>query len=395
LNRKEIILQERAVDSAADVVVIGAGSVGLPLSNYLARKGLKVRVIDREASPGRGQNKAAIGGMRATHSDPAKIRICLRSLDLIRHMKEEHGIDVNWVQGGYLFPAYDEAKERALRSLLAMQKQFGLHIDWIGPDEVEALVPGINRQGLRGGTYSPEDGSASPLKVAAAYYQLAREAGAKFSFCEEVVGFRTQGGRLIAVRTNRATYPCNMVVDASGADARDTAALLGLDVPVFPDSHEAGITEPVQPLFRPMVVDTRSDQESANYYFYQNKEGQVVFCITPCPPIPGKECDCTSAFLPLVVRRMVALYPRLRYLRVRRTWRGLYPMTPDGFPIVGFSNELDNLLLAVGMCGQGFMLGPGLGLILAEVIAERSRRFDDILEQLSPYRAFTTEEVLK
>ncbi|MGQ9559392.1 MAG: NAD(P)/FAD-dependent oxidoreductase [Candidatus Oleimicrobiaceae bacterium] len=381
--------------SGTDVVIIGAGSVGLPLSYYLARKGVKVRVIDREASPGRGQNRAAIGGMRATHSDPAKIRICLLSLELIRNMREEHGIEVDWVQGGYLFPAYDQEKENALRNLLAVQKQFGLEIDWIGPVEVEELVPGSNRHGLRGGAYSPKDGSASPLKVANAYYRLARAAGAEFCFREEVVGFVKEGSRLTAVRTDRASYPCEVVVDASGADARETGALLGLDVPVFPDSHEAGITEPVQPLFRPMVVDTRRDAESANYYFYQNEEGQVVFCITPSPPIPGKDCDCTSVFLPLVVRRMVELYPRLRHLRVRRTWRGLYPMTPDGFPIVGFTGEYDNLLLAVGMCGQGFMLGPGLGVILAELIAERSSRHDDILQRLSLQRNFAGEEVLK
>lgn len=381
--------------NTSDVVIIGAGSVGLPLSYYLARKGVKVTVIEREASPGRGQNRAAIGGMRATHSDPAKIKICLLSLEIIRHMGEEHGLDVDWVQGGYLFPAYDEQKERTLKSLLVQQKKYGLNIDWLVPEEVASLVPGINRQGLRGGTYSPEDGSASPLKVAHAYCYLARQAGAQFRFDEEVVGFRIEGANVTAVVTDRGVYSCAVVVDASGADARETGAMLGLDVPVFPDSHEAGITEPVQPLFRPMVVDLRAGENSANFYFYQNKEGQVVFCITPNPPILGKDCDCTSLFLPQVARRMVELYPRLRHLRVRRTWRGLYPMTPDGFPIVGYAEGIDNVLLAVGMCGQGFMLGPGLGAMLAQVLAEGSTQFDDILQQLSPCRAFAREEMLK
>ena len=67
---------------------------------------------------------------------------------------------------------------------------------------------------------------------------------------------------------------------------------------------------------------------------------------------------------------MVSLYPRLANLKVRRTWRGLYPMTPDGLPIVGYANELENFLLLVGMCGQGFMIGPGLGKIMAEVITD-------------------------
>ena len=92
---------------------------------------------------------------------------------------------------------------------------------------------------------------------------------------------------------------------------------------------------------------------------------------------------------------MLNLYPRLRNIRVRRTWRGLYPMTPDGFPIIGYTKEVKNLFLAIGMCGQGFMLGPGLGKILAEVIIDKTKKHDDILNELSLYRKFDSEEMLK
>ncbi len=94
---------------------------------------------------------------------------------------------------------------------------------------------------------------------------------------------------------------------------------------------------------------------------------------------------------------MIELYPRLRGLKVRRTWRGMYPMTPDGQPIVGFADGAANLLLAVGMCGQGFMLGPGLGSMLAEYIAggARSGEYGFIFEQLSPHRKFEGMEMLK
>jgi len=171
--------------------------------------------------------------------------------------------------------------------------------------------------------------------------------------------------------------------------------MTGLDLPVVPDSHEAAISEPVQRFFEPMVVDIRSDANSDNYYFYQNKEGQIVFCITPNPKIVGTDHDNTSGFLPLVIKRMLGIYPRLRNLRVRRIWRGLYPMTPDGFPIVGYTREIDNVFLAVGMCGQGFMLGPGLGKIISEILVDKSKDYDFILNQLTLYREFAGNEVLK
>ncbi len=84
-----------------DVVIVGAGSVGVPLAWQLAARGLKVAVIDQEASWGRGQNRAAIGGVRATHSDPAKIRICLESIEIFSSLESKYGLDVEWQPGGY------------------------------------------------------------------------------------------------------------------------------------------------------------------------------------------------------------------------------------------------------------------------------------------------------
>lgn len=96
-----------------DVVVIGAGSVGVPLSYRLAVRGLSVLVVEKLASIGQGQNKAAIGGIRATHSDRAKIKVGNASLDVIRRLLPEYGQDVDYIEGGYLFPAYSEEIPRA------------------------------------------------------------------------------------------------------------------------------------------------------------------------------------------------------------------------------------------------------------------------------------------
>lgn len=378
-----------------DIIIIGAGSTGLPLSYYLGNKGLKVAVLEKLASEGRGQNRAAIGGIRATHSDPSKIRICQASIEILKNFKSEYGKEIDWIQGGYIYPVYDESTEKSLRNLLKEQKKFKLNIDWIGKDEVNELVPGINTNNLRGATFSPEDGSCSPLKVAGAYFSLAKSSGVKFYFNEEVTSIKTSGNRIVSVVTSKDVYTGGIIINAAGAYAKEIGLMTGVNIPVTPDCHEAGITEPVQYFFRPMVVDIRADEKSANYYFYQNKEGQIVFCITPRPPILGTDTDNTSVFLPLVTKRMLTLYPRLRNLRVRRIWRGLYPMTPDGFPIVGYTKKFDNLFLTAGMCGQGFMIGPGLGRIVSEIIADGSSKYDFITDQLSLYRNFSGIEILK
>lgn len=378
-----------------DAVIIGAGSIGVPLSYYLARKGMKVAVIERLPSAGRGQNRAAIGGIRATHSDPAKIKICRRSLKIVGTFKDEYGYDVDWYEGGYLFPVYNEEHKHSLTRLFDIQHRYELNIFWAEKDDVLTQVPGLNPHGLMGGTFSPEDGSASPLKLIDAYVCLSRSSGVEFFYNEEVEKIEWSGGRVHSVKTGKGTYKGDLFIDASGADSRELNELIGLDIPVFPDSHEGGITEPVKRFFDPMIVDIRPGEGSLNFYFYQNVEGQIVFCITPDPPIKGKDIDNTSDFLPMVSKRMIQLYPRLRNIRVRRIWRGLYPMTPDGFPIVGWAPGYDNYFLMAGMCGQGFMLGPGLGEITADILADKSHDYDDILHQLKPDRDFTESEILK
>ena len=152
-----------------DAIVVGGGSVGVPSAYYLAQRGLKVLVLDRRPAVGQGDNKAAIGGIRATHSDPAKILLCSRGLEEMSTWKERHGVDVGWKPGGYAFPVYGQALEETLRGLFPIQHQFQLEIDWIDAEAMAELVPGIVREGLRGGTYSPNDGQLSPLKVPVAF----------------------------------------------------------------------------------------------------------------------------------------------------------------------------------------------------------------------------------
>jgi len=379
-----------------DVIVIGAGSVGVPAALSLARAGLSVLILDELASPGQLSNKKAIGGIRATHSDFGKIKVCQRSIEIFAGWRENEGDEIGWLSNGYSYPAYSDDMERKLKELMQVQHSFGLNIGWVSPDEYDELVPGINREGLRGSTYSPEDGSASPLLAVNAFYFKSLQAGAEYRFQEKATALRLEGGKVVAVASDRGEYGCGQLINAAGNSARAIARLAGLDVPVVPDNHEGAITEPVKRFFGPMVVDIRPEPGSANYYFYQNHEGQVVFCITPDPPILGVLNESTSVFFPQVARRMVQLYSRLAALRVRRSWRGQYPMTPDGFPIVGRDATVANYIHAVGMCGQGFMLGPGLGELLARIVRNEETEDDRrILQSFLPTREFKGVEALK
>jgi sarcosine oxidase subunit beta len=380
-----------------DVILIGAGSIGAPAAMYLAQEGLGVLVVEKFASAGQGSNKAAIGGVRATHSDPAKIRLGLRSLEVFSTWRDVWGDDIEWRSGGYCFLAYTEQDETTLKNLLEVQQAYGLNIGWKTAREIQALIPDVNPVNLRGGTFSPEDGYCSNLLANHAFYRKAVQAGADFHFKETVTNIHLQSGRVIGITTDRGSYSSPVVINTAGAWASAIGEMAGLSHPVRPDSHEAGITEPVRRFLEPMIVDIRPGTCSANVYFYQQNTRQINFCLTPDPQIWGDNCQETSDFLPLVSRRVIELVPRLANLRIRRTWRGLYHMTPDGSPIIGWSEEVKGYLMAIGMCGQGFMFGPGVGELLTRMVnqTELDEHDQEILHILRPQREFAGKETLK
>ena len=175
-----------------DVILIGAGSVGAPAAFSLAEAGVRTLVIDKAPSVGQGSNKTAIGGIRATHSDPAKIRLCLRSIEIFATWKELHGDEIEWHRGGYSFVAYREEEEKTLKALLEIQHSYGLNIDWLDKQALLEVIPALNQDGLIGGTFSPDDGSASPLLAIHALLPPRATAGGRVSLWRR--GDRHRGG---------------------------------------------------------------------------------------------------------------------------------------------------------------------------------------------------------
>jgi len=384
-----------------DVIIIGAGSIGVPTALATANDDLKTLVLDFLPSVAQADNKHAIGGIRATHSNIGKALLCKRSIEIFSKWEEKFGDDIWWNQGGYTFLSFTEKDEKMLRDTVKLQRSLGLNIDYLETEKIKDLIPGINEEGLLGGTFSPEDGNASPLLSLHSFFRQSKDFGAEYHFNEKVIDISIKKQKVVGIKTTKAKYKTDVVINAAGAQAKDIGSLIDLDLPVEPESHEAGITEPVKKFFSPMVVDIRPciDEKfgnSKNYYFYQNNEGKIIFCLTPNPSILGIDRRETSSFLPQIAKRMVQLLPRLKNIKIRRTWRGLYPMTHDGNPLVGKIEEVSGYVNAVGMCGQGFMLGPGLGELLSRIVTEKITPGDElILNNLTPKRDFFDEEGLK
>ena len=166
-------------------------------------------------------------------------------------------------------------EENILKSILPIQKKYGLEIDWVEAENIMKIVPGINKNGLIGGTFSPNDGQVSPLLVSESFTNEAMNLGATFQYCESVIGLIAKGEKenltIKGIKTSKGEYLADAVVNAAGSHASALCKMAGLDIPVNPDSHEAGITAPIQSFLDPLVVDLRpgSEGETANFYFGQ------------------------------------------------------------------------------------------------------------------------------
>ncbi|MHA2088801.1 MAG: NAD(P)/FAD-dependent oxidoreductase [Promethearchaeota archaeon] len=229
-----------------DVIIIGAGSIGVPTALATAKEGLRTLVLDSLPSVAQADNKHAIGGIRATHSNIGKALLCKRSIEIFSNWEEQYEDDIWWNQGGYTFLAFSDEDKQKLKDTVKLQKSFGLNIDFLETEKIKELIPGINEEGLLGGTYSPEDGNASPLLSLHSFYRQSKELGAKFHFNEEVIDITLKKGSVDGIKTTKTKYKTSIVINAAGAQAKYIGNLINLDVPVEPESHEAGITEPVK-----------------------------------------------------------------------------------------------------------------------------------------------------
>jgi len=374
--------------NTSDVIIIGGGITGCAIGYYLTKKGLEVNLFEKDYLTA-GSTGRCIGGIRQQFSTPLSIRVAMESMKKFAAMKEDLVQDVEFHQGGYLFLAHSEEKKQTYLKLIEIQRKMSLDVSFIGVSDIEKLVPGIDPTGLLGGAYCPTDAQANPFLIIDGYARVIRERGNVFTR-KEVTRINTKKDKVASVETSDGdTFYAPVVVDAAGPFARDIAQMLEIDIPIYPERHEAMITEQMERFFDMMIVDYRPD----GCYFNQKwRHGSIIGCYTPVPNVPGHDLGTSFEFAREMGRRMARLIPRLCDVKIIRQWSGSYEMTPDGNPILDCS-DIEGFWIVGGMCGHGFMLGPEIGWLAAEYITEGRPPYD--IAEFALHRDFASKEVMK
>jgi sarcosine oxidase subunit beta len=376
------------VNNTTDVIIIGGGIIGCATGYYLTEKGFKVTLLEKNYLTA-GSTGRCIGGIRQQFSTELSIRVAMESMKKFVAMSEYLGQDVEFHQGGYLFLAHSEEKKQTYLKLIEIQRSMGLAVEYIGVEEIERLVPGIDPAGLLGGAYCPSDAQANPFLVVDGYAKKIRQNG-EVLVDKNVTAISVDKSRIMTVTTAGGDrYQAPVVVNAAGPNARDIAKLIGVDLPIYPERHEAMITEQMERFFDMMIVDYRPD----GCYFNQKwDKGRIIGCYTPIPNVPGLDLNTSFEFAKEMGRRMARLIPRLGDVKIMRQWSGSYEMTPDGNPILDRS-KIEGFWVVGGMCGHGFMLGPEIGWLAAEYITEGKPPYE--ISEFAIDRDFAGKEVMK
>jgi sarcosine oxidase subunit beta len=364
------------VRDRAEIVIVGAGIMGLSIAYNLARLGVTdVVVVDRSYLCGGASGRNG-GGVRAQWSSEANVRLMQESIKMCRDFASQMKINIWFRQGGYLFLARTEEKRRALEASVKLQNDCGLATRMLTPREAQAIVPELDTDGVIATTYNPDDGVVFPWPFVWGFAQAARKLGVEVSTFTDVLGFETKGARIegVVVRgigqgqgraRSRHVIRTNKVVNAAGAWSPEIAKMLGVELPNKPHRHEICSTEPLKPWLKPLVADLTD-----GLYFSQSTRGEIVGGVGQERVPPGLNQDSSFAFLGKYARALTRACPILGSVKVLRQWAGCYDITPDANPIVGQVDGVDHFYQASGFMGHGFMMAPIVGKLIAQSIVE-------------------------
>jgi glycine/D-amino acid oxidase-like deaminating enzyme len=144
------------IEREADVVVVGAGIVGCATAYYLARRGVRVAVVERGGVAGE-QSRKNWGFVRQQGRDPLEVSLVMEASRIWRGLERELDSDLEWTQGGNLALAADERRMARFETWLPTAKEFGLETRLVRGRDLQAIVPGLGGEWV-GGMHTPGDG---------------------------------------------------------------------------------------------------------------------------------------------------------------------------------------------------------------------------------------------
>ena len=359
----------------ADVAIIGAGVIGCSIAFHLARLGhTNVLLIDKEPLPGSGSTSKANGGIRAQFTTDINIAMSLASMDILDALADEIGEPPVYRKAGYLFLTGDPARFSAMQTAAAFQRARGVSVEVLEAEGVRRKAPYAAGE-IVGGTFGPRDGFIDPGGLTNFFLREATRAGVRTRYGAEVTAIDRDGSGTFRLTTRAGEFRASAVVDAAGPFAGGVAALVGAEVPVVPVRRHLLVSGPEKtlPAEIPMTID-------ADTGVLIRREGTRVLIAYSNPDEPPGFNSAFDPEFPLRIAGQVdARFPAVgdAGFDIKRSWSGLYEVTPDHHAVLGPVPGVDGFLVVAGFSGHGIMHAPAAGRAAAEMLVRgRSESID-------------------
>jgi glycine/D-amino acid oxidase-like deaminating enzyme len=397
----------------ADVVVIGGGIIGVFAAYYMAKRGMKVAIVEK-GRVGAEQSSRNWGWCRQQNRDARELPMATKSLDLWEQFTAETGEVTGFQRCGLLYLSNSEKELAGWARWGEFARTVDVKTQMLTAEEAAQRGRATGKP-WKGGVFAPTDGTADPSRAAPAVARAVMKLGGTVHQGCAARGVETEGGRLSAVVTERGTIRTKIAVLAGGAWASSFCRQYGIrfpqaairqtvlsvamgskDIPAA--LHTTGVSmtrrgdggytlaisgrgrvDPTPqllrfaPQFLPMfqrrwrnlapggLEGIRSGHEGGSRWRLDKP--------TPMERMRILDPKVDASVVGLTYKRAVELVPTLAESSVTAAWAGYVDSTPDGVPGIGEISSLPGLVLAAGFSGHGFGIGPGAGHLIADIVS--------------------------
>ncbi len=398
-----------------EVVVIGGGIIGVMTAWYLAEKGIRVTLCEKGRIAGE-QSSRNWGWIRQQGRDFAELPIMMEAMSIWQNLAHKLGPSLGFRQEGVLYLARTQAEMRGFEDWMTEGRSMGLDVRLQSSMQVHDRLKGATVQ-WEGGLFTASDARAEPWVAVPKLAQMAAEMGAVLVEDCAVRGLDLQGGRINGVYTEKGRIGCEQVVVAGGAWSSLLLRSVGVNIPQLSVLASVAQTVPLPEVFAGNAVDDRfafrrradggyTLAPGARHDFFVGPDAFRHFVAflpmlkkdyksTRLRPRAPKDfpdawgtkrqwqMDEVSPFertrvlnpqpdmkaLGQVQDNFAAAFPALGRPVLARTWAGMIDTIPDVVPVVDRVAAIPGLVIATGMCGHGFGIGPGMGRVVADLVA--------------------------
>ena len=416
---------------SVDVVVIGGGIVGVSTAWRLAKKGVAVALIEKGAIAAE-QSSRNWGFVRQQGRAPEELPLVMESLRVWRGLEREIGEPVGFHQTGVLYTARNDRDIAAFEAFVEHARQHQLDSRILSAAELGSLVPdmaGVWKAAL----HTPSDGRAEPRLAAPAIARAAQRLGARVIARCAARGLDIEGGKTAGVVTEHGRIAASTVVLAGGVWSSLLCGNHGVDLPQLRIQNDVFRTTPCREVFPGAVwaddvaIRRREDggytvahgyradvhvgpdalrrfhefqpayrQERAALRLRFGPQSLREFAtrrrwaLDDATPFEATRVMNPRPYKSVVMEAFANLrrvFPALADVGIEETWAGLIDVTPDAIPVISPVEDIPGFYLSTGFSGHGFGIGPGAGLVTAEMAtgapstvdlsAFRLRRFAD------------------